>query len=185
NFRRFPVQIGTMLFGSMHVERPINVEAKINNGTFYRSFSFSDIAPPVNRSNYSLMKDLELRRLQEVKVYTDFELRNWEKPWNNAAEETDVTVNYITFPDEGKQYTFRDRRIVLHGLTEPHEFYRPDYRFRLLPELKDYRRTLYWNPNAKLDSEGNFKAEFYNGSRELRMKVCAEGLTAQGKPVKN
>ena len=185
NFRRFPVQIGTMLFGSMHVERPINVEAKINNGTFYRSFSFSDIAPPVNRSNYSLMKDLELRRLQEVKVYTDFELRNWEKPWNNAAEETDVTVNYITFPDEGKQYTFRDRRIVLHGLTEPHEFYRPDYRSRPLPELKDYRRTLYWNPNAKLDNEGNFKAEFYNGSRELRLKVCAEGLTAQGKPLKN
>ena len=42
-----------------------------------------------------------------------------------------------------------------------------------------------WNPNAKLDSNGNFKAEFYNGSREVRMKVSAEGLTTEGKTIIN
>ena len=102
-----------------------------------------------------------------------------------ANKVQDVTLDFVTFPDDGKQYTFRDRRIVLHGLTEPSEFYCPDYSRKPLPEMKDYRRTLYWNPNAKLDSNGNFKAEFYNGSREVRMKVSAEGLTTEGKTIIN
>ena len=185
NIARFPIQIGTLFFGSLHPERSINVDAKVNKGFFYRSYTSSQQIPLTNKSNQALMKDLELKRLKEIRVFTDFELRNWDKPWNAGVEEADVTVAYVTFPDGGKQYTFRDRRIVLHGLTEPSEFYCPDYSRKPLPEIKDYRRTLYWNPNAKLDSEGNFKVEFYNGSREVRMKVCAEGLTAKGNPIIN
>ena len=188
NFRRFPYQVSILLLGNYNTERYFNVDARMNDYLFYRSYQpemAMEIKIMQTRSNYAIYKDLQLSRQKEIRLFTDFELRNEEKPIEMSRKVQDVTLDFITFTDGGKQYTFRDRRIVLHGLTEPHEFYRPDYRFRLLPELKDYRRTIYWNPNAKLDSEGNFKAEFYNGSRELRMKVCAEGLTAEGQPLKN
>ena len=49
--------------------------------------------------------------------------------------------------------------------------------------MKDYRRTLYWNPNAKLDADGRFTATFYNNNKTTRVKVSAVGLTDEGQPV--
>ena len=188
NFRRFPYQVSILLLGNYNSERFFNVDARMNDYLFYRSYQpemAMGIKVMQTRSNYAIYKDLQLSRQKEIRVFTDFELRNEEKPIEMANKVQDVTLDFVTFPDDGKQYTFRDRRIVLHGLTEPSEFYCPDYSRKPLPEMKDYRRTLYWNPNAKLDSNGNFKAEFYNGSREVRMKVSAEGLTTEGKTIIN
>ena len=188
NFRRFPMQIGMLLLGNYGTERSLNVDGRMNNDLFYRSYGLerSNMVNGIQRrSDHELYNDLVLRRQKEVRIFTDFELRNEDRDVEMNYMTADITVNFVTFPDGGKQYTFRDRRIVLHGLTEPSEFYCPDYSRKPLPEMKDYRRTLYWNPNAKLDSNGNFKAEFYNGSREVRMKVSAEGLTTEGKTIIN
>ena len=188
NFRRFPFQVSMLLLGNYNSPRFFNVDARMNDYLFYRSYQ-PDLANGVKviqgRSNQAIYKDLRLSRQKDVRLFTDFELRNEEKPMEMSRTVADVTVDFVTFPDDAKQYTFRDRRIVLHGFTFPRDFYQPDYSHKPLPEVKDYRRTLYWNPNAKPDKDGRFHADFYNGSRPVRLKVSAEGLTKEGKPVKN
>ncbi len=93
----------------------------------------------------------------------------------------DVTLVYETIPDDGKRYTYRDRRYILSGITYPEQMYSPDYSQMRPAEPTDYRRTLYWNPNAKLDDNGEFQVTVYNNSRETRVKVDAAGMTQEGK----
>ena len=44
----------------------------------------------------------------------------------------------------------------------------------------DYRRTLYWNPNLKLDAEGRARVTLYNNSRTTQIEVEAAGQAADG-----
>ncbi len=44
----------------------------------------------------------------------------------------------------------------------------------------DYRRTLYWNPNLKLDAEGRARVTLYNNSRTTQIQVEAAGQAADG-----
>ena len=94
----------------------------------------------------------------------------------------DVTLDYMLLSDDGKRYTYRDRRYILDGMYEPADFYHPDYSQRPLPDnLQDHRRTLYWNPNARPDAEGHFSATFYNNGKPTRIKVTTAGITAPRK----
>lgn len=188
NFRRFPSQIVTLLLGNYGTDRILKVDGRMEQQIFYRNYHLFRAQMKklsLNQSDEHLFKNLQLSRIQEIRLYTDFELRNDNKTTEPNNQMADVTVDFVTFPDDAKQYTFRDRRIVLHGFTFPRDIYQPDYSHKPLPEVKDYRRTLYWNPNAKPDKDGRFHADFYNGSRPVRLKVSAEGLTKEGKPVKN
>jgi len=65
-------------------------------------------------------------------------------------------------------------------MNEAAEFYQPDYSQGLPSQSTDYRRTLYWNPNARSDEEGRFTATFYNNSKETRIKMSAAGVTKDG-----
>ena len=56
----------------------------------------------------------------------------------------------------------------------------PDYSMTALPEEKDYRRTLYWNPDVKTDSNGRANIEFYNTETCRKMKVSIATLTSGG-----
>ena len=93
----------------------------------------------------------------------------------------DATVEFVPIPDDGKQVTYRDRHFVFHGFNMPERFYQPDYGNRQPSQPADYRRTLYWNPNALTDAEGNFTATFYNNSKETRIKMSAAGVTSDGR----
>jgi hypothetical protein len=77
--------------------------------------------------------------------------------------------------------TFRDRHIFISGFHLPAEFYKPDYSSSTPTEPTDYRRTLYWNPNAVTDEEGRFNATFFNNSKDTRIKISASGITPDGK----
>ena len=46
-------------------------------------------------------------------------------------------------------------------------------------DMKDYRRTLYWNPNARLNDEGRFTASFYNNGKPTRIKISTAGISSQ------
>ena len=48
---------------------------------------------------------------------------------------------------------------------------------------RDYRRTLYWNPNVTLDENGRAEIEFFNNSTCRHLSICAEGLSHDGKPL--
>ena len=48
----------------------------------------------------------------------------------------------------------------------------------------DFRSTLYWNPNVKVDSAKGTKLAFYTSDLPGRYRIVIEGLTPQGIPFK-
>ena len=72
------------------------------------------------------------------------------------------------------------RRYILEGFAYPAKFYNPDYSRQTPPVPTDYRRTLYWNPDLKLDENGEACITFYNNSRQTTLSVEAEGQCPDG-----
>ena len=130
--------------------------------------------------SYSIYKNLFLRRQQSVKFYTDFDLRNCDRYLEMSSQTADVTLDFETIPDDGTRYTMRDRSLVLPGITEPDECYHPDYGNHRLPKQKDYRRTLYWNPNLRVGAANKAHATFYNNSLTTQVQVSVMGVGTLG-----
>ena len=185
----FPIQVSMALLGNYNSERSMKVKARLNDELYTPYVFFRNYDPMIPlggpfRSDAVINRDIKLNRQDVIRLYTDFELRNEDKRVEQVSNDADVTLDFILMPDEGKRYTYRDRRLILNGMNEPDDFYHPDYSRRQLSDsLKDYRRTLYWNPNAQLDDAGRFTATFYNNAKQTRIKVTAAGLTTDGKPV--
>ena len=190
NFRRFPLQVSMLLLGNYNSNRSFNVQARMSDNlqspyVFYRNYT-PDLTVNTDsyRSNNYVYNNLHMNRQDELRLFTDFELRNEDKPKEQATTVADVTLDFKLMPNEGMRYTYRDRRIILHGMYEPAEFYHRDYSQREVGSAPtDYRRTLYWNPNARLDDEGHFTAKLYNNAKSTRIKVSAAGLSADGQPL--
>ena len=114
-------------------------------------------------------------------LYTDYQprLEGSKRYTTSMLPETQVAV--YPFYDGGQRVIYRDRRYILDGFAAPAEFYSPDYSKQTLPEVPtDYRRTLYWNPNLKLDAEGRARVTLYNNSRTTQIQVEAAGQAADG-----
>jgi hypothetical protein len=89
-------------------------------------------------------------------------------------------------------YTNKDRRkrnaqkgirnTYFTGFSQAGEFYSPDYGYTHLPEGKDFRRTLYWNPEVKTNEMGKASVHFYNSSTCKELDIDAEGMTQAGVP---
>ena len=97
----------------------------------------------------------------------------------NPSIGIDAYINLITFPDDKTRITV-GREYNFQGFTRPVEYYNPDYSKAKLPDVKDYRRTLYWNPNVTTDNFGQASIEFYNNSVCTTIDVSAEGVTKYG-----
>ena len=96
----------------------------------------------------------------------------------------DAYINLITFPDDKTRITV-GREYDFQGFSRPVEYYNPDYSKAKLPDVKDYRRTLYWNPNVTTDNFGQASIEFYNNSVCNIIDVSAEGITRYGQFLVN
>jgi len=72
------------------------------------------------------------------------------------------------------------RETKYDGYAYVKEFYSPRYDKVLLPDEKDYRRTIYWNPDVKTDQEGKASIIFFNNSTCKTMNVSAETVTTNG-----
>ena len=182
------MQISMALLGNYNSDRALQVQARINDQdlrpyVFYRNYDPGPTVTQPFRSNMWVNDRIQLKRQDKIRLFTDFELRNEDKRIEMQTSVADVTLDYMLYPDDGMRYTYRDRRIILDGMYEPNDFYHPDYSHSPLPDdLRDYRRTLYWNPNARLDDEGRFTATFYNNSKSTRIKVSTAGIaTPSGK----
>ena len=186
----FPVNVCIMMLGTYNEDRFFNVQARYNDGMstpyiFYRNFDPGQASGNVAfNSEYNVYENLKLARQEQLRFFTDFELRNEEKPvvmQNNAA---DITLEFQLMPTNSKRYVYRDRRIILPGVTEQVQFYHPDYSKRTLPpDYYDYRRTLYWNANAQPDDDGQLKVRFYNNGKRTRMQVSVAGIGPDGQPL--
>ncbi len=75
------------------------------------------------------------------------------------------------------------RMTRFYGYTPPMEYYSPDYTNGRLPDEKDFRRTLYWNPNVETDKDGNAMIRFFNNGTATDINISAEGLLNGGIPV--
>ena len=179
DFRSFPWAAATYLFGNMGRDNQINIRALVKGTSFYRNYTPSSTEFDKEMSQADVFKILRLERMQYVKAYTDYELRT-DSGDVVAANVADVTFDFVPIENDGKRPTYRDRRYIMDGIAYPEEFYSPDYSNAKPSEPKDYRRTLYWNPNVKLNSDGTFSTTIYNNSRETRVTVSAAGVGADG-----
>lgn len=181
NFRRLPLQMSMMLMGNYNADRMFLVDARFDRYLFYRTYAPDEAAAratPTTRSNWAIYKDAKLKRLQTAKFYTDFSLRRDDHP-EMGSQSADVVVDFDTMPQDATRYTMRDRRIILHGFNMPDDFYHPDYSHKPLPSHKDYRRTLYWNPNLKLNGHDT-QVTFYNGSSSATLSVSGAAVGSLG-----
>ena len=96
----------------------------------------------------------------------------------------DAFINITTYPKEERR-ELKGREYNFQGFTRPVEYYNPDYSKAKLPEIKDYRRTLYCNPNVTTDNFGQASIEFYNNSVCNIIDVSAEGITRYGQFLVN
>ncbi len=69
------------------------------------------------------------------------------------------------------------RKTKIVGYDQSKEFFVADYSSVVLPDEKDFRRTLYWNPNVKTDNTGKANVSFYNNSSCKQINISAEGIT--------
>ena len=140
-----------------------------------------------NRAAYSrtgldgLTQSLDyLRSLRSVKLITDYAPRMEGSRRYMGSNQPTVDVGFEPLTS-GVRPTYRDRHYILHGYDVSEEFYSPCYRQRPLPTLKDYRRTLYWNPNLELDENGRADVTLWNNNSSTSITVSAEGITPTGK----
>ncbi len=75
------------------------------------------------------------------------------------------------------------RSTTFQGYSKPAEFYSPSYRGYVLPGDKDFRRTLYWNPNVVPDSLGHAVVHFDNNGTCEKIVISAESITDSGLPI--
>ncbi|MBQ7528076.1 MAG: hypothetical protein IJT11_10210 [Bacteroidaceae bacterium] len=132
--------------------------------------------PQSLKEKYNLLKNLG-----KVYIYTDYSPRREGNSLYDGEDIPIVTVDlHLIDQLESTRATSRDRRYVLPGYSAPEEFYQPDYSNKPLPSTKDYRRTLYWNPDLKLDDSGKAEFRFYGNGKQTHLSVSAEGLAGDG-----
>ena len=122
------------------------------------------------------------------------------KAYYNRFEEVDY-LNFIEWLMRGDKFLIaevkygkggfserrgkNDRYTTFSGYTKPVEFYAPTYPNGPVQGDKDYRRTIYWNPEVTTDADGHASVSFYNNGYSRALTVSAEGLTPDGIPIVN
>ena len=200
NMRLFPIQVSRFLFGNMNRTVSYHVDGRLEGSTFYRNYcpvpqpypGISEIELQIlygqmqqyvsKRAPQDILDDLMLKRMSDIRIYTDYEHRNEDSTMVAETYSPDVIVELVPFANDAVQPTFRDRHILYQGFNMAENFYSPDYSKRRANEVPaDYRRTLYWNPNAVTDDDGCFTATFYNNGKETRIRMSAAGITPDGR----
>lgn len=114
-----------------------------------------------------------------------------------VTERSDVYTRYlralpsIPNPVTVFVYTHHSFQVKQKGLRNTHfqgfnkasTFETDDY--SVLPPMDDFRRTLFWEPDVKTDTEGKATVEFFNNSSCHEMYVSCEGMTPDGKFMVN
>lgn len=123
-----------------------------------------------------------LEYIDKVYLYSDYSPRNEGSERYRQDDQPTVEISLHKYPDNSRRVTYRDRRYILHGFAYQGDFYHPNYQRNPPTEgQKDYRRTLYWNPNLRLDSDGGAHVTLFNNSKTTQVHVDANGISNGGK----
>ena len=133
-----------------------------------------------NSSNTNIDLPLWLEDVKSVYISEDTEGLHEYIHCNEIDYQNPVIVYCYTHrrlqkKEKGVRYTH------YQGFNVPSTFQMEDY--SVVPPMEDFRRTIYWNPNVKLDRRGKATVEFYNNSSCTEMFISAEGMTPDGKPL--
>jgi len=66
------------------------------------------------------------------------------------------------------------------GYSKYKKMYYPDYSENENPETKDYRSTLFWEPNILVEN-GKIMLNFYTSDQTGHYKIFVEGISETGK----
>ena len=131
---------------------------------------------PLDRLRFGL-----LTYLDKYYIYSDYSPRREGDQRYEQSNQPEVIVDIHRFKDGSQRVTYRDRRYILDGFAYQEDFYHPDYKRNPPKEgQKDYRRTLYWNPELKLDASGRAHVSLYNNSQKTTITIDAAGQTSEG-----
>ncbi len=170
-YAAFAQNLARTYIGDMNMERRYNIVNRFDTRT--ATYNMSD----KERDRYN-----HLAMLDKVYIYTDYCPRREGDPTYQQSNQPEVTIDLRLLPNEGRRAVYRDRRYILNGFSVCEDFYRPDYSHKPLPETKDYRRTLFWEPNLRLDAQGKAQVECWNNSSTTRVAVSVEGMATDGAP---
>ncbi len=126
-----------------------------------------------------------LEYLDKIYLYTDYSPRNEGSARYSQDDQPSVEVSLHRLPGNERRVTYRDRRYILHGFAYQEDFYHPDYSRQRPQQPTDYRRTLYWNPDLRLDEQGQAHITLYNNCRKTQICVEAEGMGSKGQLLYN
>lgn len=73
-------------------------------------------------------------------------------------------------------------RFKIPAFYSPRNFYSPIYE-KPTQKTKDYRTTIFWNPNVEIDTSCNANITFYAAGVPATYKVVMEGMTEKQEPV--
>jgi len=148
---------------------------KVNHGPYLASqkfdenglvYAYSNMPPPEKTETIDLYMELKTR---DVSKLTEEEKYETIVSFNSYKNDFSRPKN-----EPGLRYT------TLQGYSNVIEFYSPQYSNKPLPTVKDFRRTLYWNPDVRTDSAGRASVHFYNNGTCKTLKVSAETVTSSG-----
>lgn len=81
---------------------------------------------------------------------------------------------------EKDRFQILEQKLIGYPLSP--EFREPDYRKEETKVDKDLRKTISWKPNTPLE-KGVAEIQFYNNDRAKKIRIIAEGITADGSIV--
>ena len=178
NPQSFPLQASIFLFGYMNMTNDPKIHAIVNGSTYMRNFDMNPYLYNRFVTNSYLEKVTKFKHTESFRIYTDFDKR---KDINLERDgDADVTFELIPIPDDGSRYIYRDRRYIYQGYNYPMEFYHPDYSQSVPKVPNDYRRTLYWNPNAEISDDGTFTDTFFGNSHSCKIAISVCGVDKDG-----
>ncbi len=169
---RFSYDIARNYIGDMNMARSYDLERR------YNTKNTSSFISEGVREKYN-----HITNLDKVYVYTDYSPRNEGNEHFAQGNQPTVTVDLRRYEDDSQRMAWRDRRMVLTGFAVCEDFYQPDYTNKPTGEPTDYRRTLYWNPNLRLDENGEAKVHFFNNATQTQLNISAEGMAPSGVPL--
>ena len=131
---------------------------------------------PLDKIRFTMLTNID-----KIYIYTDYSARREGDKRYEQSNQPEVILDIRRFPDQRQRVTYRDRRYILHGFAYQEDFYHPDYQRNPPAEgQKDYRRTLYWNPELKLDASGRAHVRLFNNSQRTTIAIDAAGQTSGG-----
>ena len=151
----------------------------IQRGTAVYTFFDNEEKPPFNFTG-------DLSDFRSLFISTDPMLPNYlcRKDVTQYATGKRI-ISYLYYSEVHNDFinTFKKgmRNTVIYGYSGVDAFYSPDYRVEMPGNPKDYRRTLYWNPEMMTDKDGKAQVVLFGNARpNQQIKIDVQGIAVNG-----